>query len=251
MNESKEPEQEPAAEKPAVDYRIPARLRDKLGEPATSGGGDEWEPQKRSPVGAIVTVVIIVAAAAGGWWWWSNQQAQKRAEEARIAAEQARAAFVADSIAAAQAFADSVALADSIAAFEALPRWRQRQIIAEKERAARQAAGGGTAAGSGAAGGGSAAGATAPAEPEAPEESGPFALDAGQYLFEDAANRAAATLKESTGMEAVVRAVGSGDDATYHVYLGRYSSRSAATAAANDLLGKGTVPQARVVKAPN
>lgn len=242
MNESKEPEKEPAAEKPAVDYRIPARLREKLGDSAPSGGGDEWEPPKRSPVGAIVTVVIIVAAAAGGWWWWSNQQAQKRAEEERIAAAEARAAFVADSTARAQAFADSVARADSIAAFEALPRAQQRRIIAEQQRAARQAGGGGAA---------TSGGAGAPAEtPAEPEEEGPFALDAGQFLFEDAANRAAATLRESTGLEAAVRAVGSGDDATYHVYLGSYSTRSAATAAANDLLGKGTVPQARVVRAP-
>lgn len=244
MNESKEPEKDPSAEK-ADDFRIPARLREKLGDAETSGGGgDEWEPQKRSPVGMIVTVVVIVAAAAGGWWWWSNQQAQKRAEEERIAAAEARAAFVADSIASAQAFADSVARADSIAAFEALPRSKQRQIIAERARAARQAAGGGATASSGGGAGGTAAAA------EEPEEEGPFALDAGQFLFEDAANRAAATLKESTGLDAVVRAVGSGDDATYHVYLGRYTSRSAATAAANDLLGKGSVPQARVVKAP-
>lgn len=249
MNESKEPEKEPAAGKPAADYRIPSRLREKLGGTGSPGESDEWEPPKRSPIGAIVAVIVVVAAAAGGWWWWSNEQARKRDEAQRIAAEEARAAFVADSIVTARAFADSVARADSIAAFEALPRWRQRQIIAERERAARAAAGGGaTSTGGASASGG---GGTAPAQTQAePEEAGPFALDAGQFLFEDAANRAATTLGESTGLETVVRAVGSGDNATYHVYLGNYSSRSAATAAANDLLGKGAVAQARVVRAP-
>ena len=85
---------------------------------------------------------------------------------------------------------------------------------------------------------------------EEPQESGPFALDAGEFLFEAPAQRAAETLKASSGLDAVVAPVGSGDNAVYHVYLGRFSSRAAAVSAANDLLGKGVVSQARVVTAP-
>lgn len=263
MNESDDLEKKPSSQKPTEDFRLPARLRDKLGDAGpAAGGGDEWEPPRRSPAGAIITIVIIVAAAAGGWWWYQNHQAQVKAEAERVAAEQAREKAVADSIAAVAAYADSVAAAaraDSIAAFNKLPKWRQRQIIAAQEKAAAQAAkpaegASAPAAGapSAAAGGGQASQSGAPAAgaPEEPQEAGPFALDAGEFLFEAPAQRAAETLKASTGLDAVVAPVGSGDNAVYHVYLGKFSSRSAAVTAANDLLAKGVVAQARVVAAP-
>jgi len=234
---------EPDAEKKAEDFRLPARLRDKLGEAETST--IDWEPEKRSPVGLIVTIVIIVAIVGGGGWLYSNHQAQVKAEAARVAQEQAREKAVADSIAAARAYADSIAAqarADSIEAFNSLPKWKQRQIIAAQQKAA----GGGT--GAAAASGGSGGGGTAAAEE--PEETGPFVLDAGQFLFEAPATKAAEAIKASTGLDAVVKTVGSGDNATYHVYVGRYGSRSAAVKAANDLMGSGAVNQARVIPAP-
>jgi len=230
---------EPDAEKKSEDFRLPARLRDKLGD--AENATIDWEPEKRSPVGLILTIVVIVGVLGGGGWLYSNHQAQVKAEAARVAAEQAREKAVSDSITAARAYADSVAAqarADSIEAFNKLPKWKQRQILAAQKKAA---GGGATAATS--TGGGTAAA-------EEPEESGPFALDAGQFLFEAPAAKAAEALKASTGLDAMVKSVGSGDNATYHVYLGRYSSRSAAVKAANDLMGSGAVTQARVVPAP-
>jgi hypothetical protein len=265
VNESDDLEKKASPQKPPEDFRLPARLRDKLGDTGPAGGGgNDWEPARRSPAGAIITIVIVLVAIAGGWWWYQNHQARLKAEADRVAAEQAREKAVADSIAAAVAYADSVAAvarADSIAAFEKLPRWRQRQIIAAQEKAAAQAqaakpSGGAAAPAAGttpAAGGG----AKAPPSPapatgatEEPQGAGPFALDAGEFLFEAPAQRAAETLKASSGLDAVVAPVGSGDNAVYHVYLGRFSSRAAAVSAANDLLGKGVVSQARVVTAP-
>ncbi len=248
MSGTEDQEKEPGAEKPASDYRLPARLRDKLGDEET-GGDIDWEPQKRSPVGMIVTIVVILAVIAGGWWLYQNHQAQVKAEAARVAAIQAREKAVADSLAAARAHADSLAAAaraDSIAAFNKLPKWKQRQIIAAQAKAAGKPAGSATG-GTSASGSSAAAGGAAE---EAPQEAGPFALDAGEFLFEAPANKAAETLKASTGLDAKVAAVGSGDNAVYHVYLGKYSSRAAAVKAANDLLGKGAVEQARVVTAP-
>lgn len=237
------------ADKKAEELRLPARLREKLGGAETSS--IDWEPEKRSPVGLIVTIIVVLAAIGGGWWLYQNHQTKVKAEAARVAAEQAHAKAVADSIAAARVYADSVAAAaraDSIAAFNALPKWKQRQIVAAQQKAA----GGGEAkpAASGGSGAAAASGGGTEAATETPEETGPFALDAGQFLFEAPAAKAAETLKASTGLDAVVKAVGSGDNATYHVYLGKYSSRAAAVKAANDLLAAGTVTQARVVTAP-
>lgn len=229
------------------DRWLPPRLRAKLDE--APDDDDDDVPQKSSPIGLIITVLVFIGVIAGGWFFWQNYQAQQEAEAERIAAE--RAKVVADSLAAI-ARADSIAEAarqDSIDAFNALPRREQRRIIAEQEARARAAAGGGSAT---SAGSGSGSGASpAPAEPPpAPVESGPFALDAGQFLFEDAAQRAAGELGAATGLEAVVRPVGSGDNQTFHVYLGNFSGRAAAERKANELMSSGAVTQARVVRAP-
>jgi hypothetical protein len=245
MNESDDVKKDPAPQKPGADYRLPARLRDKL-EDAGPGTDKDWRPKKRAPVNAIIAVVVLIAVVAGGWWWYQSEQARQREREEIAAAEEARRQAVADSIAAAVAYADSVAeaaRADSIAAFDALPRWRQQQILAAQARAAAPATGQ-------APGAAPAPRAAAPPAEEAPQETGPFVLDVGQYLFEDPARRAADALKESTGLDATVGTVGSGDNLSYRVYLGRFSNRADAVRAANDLIGKSAMPQARVVPAP-
>lgn len=234
MSGSEDQEKESAPEEQSGDYRLPARLRDKLGEEDTSGG--DWEPPKRSPVGAIITIIIILAVIAGGWLLFKNHQAQVKAEADRIAAIKAREKAVADSLAAERALADSlaaVARADSIAAFKKLPKWKQRQVIAAQAKAE----------------GKDTKTALKEAAEEVPMEEGPFVLDAGQYLFDGPANQAAAALK-AAGLDATVKTVGSGDNEVFHVYVGKYSTRSAAVKAANELIAKGTAPQARVVPAP-
>jgi hypothetical protein len=262
VNESDDLEKKSTPEKPAENFRLSSRLRDKLGDAADGGDDDgEWNPEKRSPIGLIVTLVLIVVLVGGGGWFYQNHQTQLKLEAERVPAVAAREKAVVDSIAAAAiAFADSVsaaARADSIAAFNKLPRWKQRQIVAALEKAAAQdkkPAGGATASATGATSGGSSGASTAapaaPAAPAEPQESGSFALDAGEFLFEAPATRAAEALKASTGLDAVVRPVGSGDNAVFHVYLGKFSGRSAAVSAANDLMGKGLVNQARVVNSP-
>lgn len=191
---------------------LPPRLRDKLEQA-------EGERPKKSPAGLIVGLVVIVVLVIVGWWFIHSQQVKAKAEAERVAA---RAKAVADSTARVYT-ADSlaaVARADSIAAFNKLPRWKQRQIIARQARAV---------------GGAAAAGLE--------EEEGPFAIDVGEFLFEDGARTNAEALKASTKLAArVVRAGG-----TYHVYLGRFDDREVAEKAASDLATKGLVEQARVV----
>ena len=197
--------------------RLPPRLREKL------QAAVEEEPKKSSPVGPIVgAVVVVLVLVAAGWWFMHTQQVKAKAEAARVAAV---AQAVADSVARVRA-ADSlaaVARADSIAAFNKLPKWKQRQILAQQARAA-----GGTAA-------------------VVPEEEGPFAIDAGEFLFEDKAQAVATELAASTGLEARAKSAAGG---TYHVYVGRFDSRDAAAKAVNDLLGKHLLTEAHVVPAP-
>jgi len=192
------------------DQWLPPRLREKLDQAEEEG--------PRSPIGGwIVGILIVAVVVAAGWWFVHNRQVKARAEAAAVAA---RAAAVADSIAHVRT-ADSlvaVARADSIAAFQKLPRWKQRQIIARQ--------------------GGAAAAALV--------EQGPFALDAGEFLFEDRARTEAEALKASTGLAARVTRAGG----AFHVYLGQFDDRDAAARAAANLAAKGLVQEARVVQLP-
>jgi hypothetical protein len=217
--------------------------------------------RKPSPAGYIITAVVVLAAAGGIFFMVHNAQVKAQAEKAAAAAAFAkqRAQDVADSLAVV-AHADSVAAqarADSIA-FTKLPKWKQRQIQAKKAQDAAKAAaaanptpaaGAGAAAGGAAAGGEAAAAGTEAAPP--PVETGPFGIDAGQFLDQAQANDKAAELKTATGLAAQVTTEGEGDAATYHVLLGKYSSRASAEAKASSLLGKAVVSQAIVVKLPS
>ena len=224
------------------------RLRDKLGNVDDDSDLD-FLNKKPSPAGWIITAVVVLAAAGGIFWMVHNAQVKAAAEKAAAAkafAEQ-RAKDVADSLAAV-AHADSLraqAVADSIA-FTKLPKWKQRQILAKKAADAAKAA---------AAANPSTAPAAAAAPdtsaPAAPVETGPFGIDAGQFLDQQQANDKAAEFKTATGLAAIVSTEGEGDAATYHVLLGKYSSRASAEAKASSLLGKGVVPQAIVVKLPS
>jgi len=241
---------------------LPPRLREKLEQP-TSGDEFDFLKRKSSPVGPIITGVLIVAIIAGAWWIFQNNK-RKEAEAAAARAAVERAAFVADSLAKVR-MADSlvaVARADSIA-FAALPKWKQRQILAERAKLAAAArastspppaaAGGatGAAASPGATGAGAAGtGGGTEAAPETPPEPGPFGIDAGQFLDEARAGEVAAELKEKTGLAAAIVPMGEGDELAYHVVLGSYPGRAAAESKANSLLAKSLLSEASVVKLP-
>jgi len=247
--DSKQSSDAPDSGKP---YLSP-RLRDKLGDMADDTDLD-FLNRKPSKSGMIITIVVVLVAIGGIAFLVHNAQlkAKAEAEVAAAAAAKQRAQEVADSLAVV-AHADSVAAqahADSIA-FAALPKWKQRQILAKRaQEDAKKAA----AAGGGATAAGGAGAATAAAQPDTtpppPVETGPFAIDAGQFLDQAEANDKAAELKTATGLAAVVSTEGEGDAATFHVLLGKYSSRGSAEAKASSLLSKGLVGQASVVKMP-
>jgi hypothetical protein len=238
---------------------LPPRLREKLDAPS-SGDDFDFLKRKTSPVPKIITAVVVVAVLAGAWMVFQSNQKKAAAAAAAKAAE-ARAVVVADSLAHVR-MTDSLAAivrADSIA-FAALPKWKQRQILAEKAKKAAAASGAtasapattGASGGAAAAGGaGAAAGGEATqAAPETPAEAGPFGIDAGQYLDETRAGEVAATLKEKTGLAAAVVAMGQGEEQSFHVVLGSYPRRSAAESKASSLLSKGLVGEASIVALP-
>jgi len=259
--EDKGPKSESPQEPAPSGVWLPPRLREKLDAPSSGDDFDFLRKRKSSPLGMIITVVVVVAVLAGAWIIFQNNQKKTAAAAAAKAAEE-RAAVVADSLARVR-MADSLAAivrADSVA-FAALPRWKQRQILAEKAKKAAAASGAtaGAAAttggpgGAAAAGGAAAGGEAAPVEPETPAEAGPFGIDAGQYLDEARAGEVAATLKEKTGLAATVVTMGEGDEQSFHVVLGSYPRRAAAESKANSLLAKGLLSEASVValtKAP-
>ena len=228
------------------------RLREKLGAAADDDDDLDFLKKKSDPGGLIITAVVVIAVVGGGWWMYHNGQLKAKAEAAKVAAAAAsqRAQEVADSLAVV-AHADSVAAqarADSIA-FAALPKWKQRQILAQKAKAAAAAA----AASAPAAGATPTAAAAAPestAAPAQPVEPGPFGIDAGQFIDQAQANTMVETLKAKTGLAAQVVTEGEGDAASYHVVLGHFSSRATAEARATSLLGKGLVDQASVMPLP-
>jgi hypothetical protein len=200
----------PPSEKAPEPY-IPSRLREKMEE---STGDDDFDIPERSPVGLIIGIAVVVVIAAVAFWFFHSQQVKAKAE---AAARAAREKATADSIAAVHR-ADSllaVHRADSIAAFQKLPRAKQHEILVAQARA----------------------------KADLERSEGPYAIDAGEFLFQDKAQEQADALKSSTHLPAQVVKRG----ASYHVYLGKFEMRSAANKAVTDLTGKGLLQEANVV----
>ena len=133
---------------------------------------DEPPPPSENPWLGWLAMAVI-AAMIGGLVYWRIQKNHAEAKEAADKAAAERRLVVADSLHS-LAVLDSlraVHSADSAAAFAALPAWKKAQILAGADTS--QAAG-------------------------AAEESGHFVIDAGTYLFADAADRAASTLRGAT-----------------------------------------------------
>ena len=223
-DERKEPGPGPT-ETPAA--WLPPRLRDRLER------GDEPPPSSSGGLLGVIGLVLILAlAGAGIWWTQQRKQAEARTEARRLEAE--RATAVADSLARI-ATLDSmrtVARAESTAAFLKLPPWKQKQILA--------GSGGSASGGDSATAGGGAA--------ENLDETGNFAVDAGTFLFEDAAQTAVNSIRAGTRLEVRAAPVEEEGSTSYHVYVGKFSQRGAAADAADQLFAKGTITQAKVVK---
>jgi len=273
VTEPEDRESKPAAPKPpdSSGAWLPPRLREKIEEAEAGGGG---ESKTANLVGLIVTVLVIVAVAVGVWSLIRSGHEKEKARLAAVAAAAAaeRAAFVADSLATVHR-ADSlaaVARADSIA-FAKLPKWQQQKVLAEKAKKAAAAtaasASAATKPAAGAATSGTAATKPAPAagaaarhasktadssaaEPAAPKEMGPFGVDAGQFIDQAQATQIADDLKTKAGLPTQVVTVGEGDAATYHVFVGKFSTHAAAEAAATRLRAKGLVQQGAVTPLP-
>ncbi|HEY2956299.1 MAG TPA: hypothetical protein VGK89_13760 [Candidatus Eisenbacteria bacterium] len=264
---------EPPKKPDSGEAWLPPRLREKLEGKSQGEEFDFLKKEKSSPLVPIITVAVVLAIAGGTFWMIRNNQMKAAAAKARAEYE----AHLADSLAQVR-LADSLAAAvraDSIA-FAALPKREQKRTLAERARQAAAAAQGTTAtststppagtpaatptagtpatsaAGGAAATGGAEAGTpeAAAGEPAAPKETGPFGIDAGQFLDETRAGEVAEELKTKTGLAAAVLTLGEGDEAAFHVVLGHYSSRGSAEAKANSLLSKGLVSQAAVVALP-
>jgi hypothetical protein len=219
MSEGENKESGPEAPPPssAPGPWLPPRLRDRL------EAADAPPPKTAGPLGGILATALVLGLAGAVFWWAGQKRAVvKKAEEAKAAA--ALAAAVADSITQVR-MADSlrtVARADSAAAFLALPAWKQQEILTGVK-------------GDGGSGANS-------------DEAGKFVVDAGTYLFEEPAERAATAIKASTRMEVRVVPVEADGATSYHVYVGNFTQRGAAAHAADQLLAKGTADLARVVK---
>lgn len=259
--DDRESRPKPPAPPPSSGAWLPPRLRDKI---ETSEGGDpDWMKKNSSPVGMIVFAIVAIVAVAGVWSLIHSNQEKAKTEAARAVAA-ARAVVVADSLAMLHR-ADSlaaVAQADSIA-FAKLPKSEQRKILAAKAKAAAAAAASsGTAPDAStsvkpstpapASASASPAGGAAAAEAEKPaaSESGSFGIDAGEFLDDARAKQVADALAGTTRLAAQVVTVGEGGSASFHVVLGKFSSRAAAEKKAGDLLGAGLVQQAAVMAMP-
>ena len=191
---------------------IPPRLRARL-EMA-----DEPPPPSENPWLGYLAMAVI-AAMIGGLVWWRIQKNHAEAKEAADKAAADRRAVVADSLHS-LAVLDSlkaVHRADSIAAFDKLPAWKKAQILAGADTSQ---------AGTGA------------------EEAGHFTIDAGSYLFADAANSAAAALRGATKVPVKVDST----EGSFHVYVGNYKVRGEAAFEAKRLFEAGKLEQANVVK---
>ncbi len=193
---------------------IPPRLRARL-EMA-----DEPPPPSENPLLGYIAMAVI-AAMIGGLVYWRIQKSHAEAKEAAEKAAADRRAVVADSLHS-LAVLDSlkaVHRADSVAAFAALPAWKKALIVSGADT--------------------SQAAATA-------EETGHFTIDAGSYLFADAAEKAAATLRGATRVP--VKVSSDSTAGNFHVYVGNYKVRGEAAFEAKRLFDAGKLEQANVVK---
>lgn len=216
-NKESGPDAPPPASTPGV--WLPPRLRDRL------ENADAPPPGGSGPLGGILAAVFILGLV-GGVVWWSGQKRAVAKKAERLRVEVVRLAAEAESLAQVRA-ADSlrtVARADSAAVFLALPAWKQQEILSGN-----QSEGAGT------------PGASL-------DESGRFVIDAGTFLFEEPAQRAADAIKAGTKLEVRVVPVETDGASSYHVYVGNFTERGAAAYAADQLLEKGAAELARVVK---
>lgn len=220
MSEGENKESAPDSPPPAIPPGawLPPRLRDRL-ESADA------PPPKSSFDWSGILALLLVAGLAGAVVWWAGQKRAvvKKAEAAKV--ESVRLAAVAESLAQVRA-ADSlktVARADSAAAFLALPAWKQQERL------------------TGVKGDGGGPGPNL-------DEAGKFTIDAGTFLFEEPAQRAATAIKGGTKLEVRVVPVEADGTTSYHVYVGNFTERGAASYAADQLIAKGTAELAKVVK---
>jgi len=222
-NDDRQSEGTPSPPSPPPGPWLPPRLRARLEEA-------ELEPIKASPASTIIgwsVILVLIGAVVGGVMAIRHNEAMK-VKAAAAKAEAERLVAVADSIRQVQT-ADSlkaVAVADSIKAFQALPRWKQEVILAKLHPNADSL--------------------------DAPptDEEGHFVIDGGEFLFEDAANQAADAAKARTKLTIRVTPVVDGDNTSYHLYVGNFTHKAEAAFTANQLLQKGALTEANVVKLP-
>ena len=181
---------------------------------------DEPPPPTENPWLGWLAMAVI-AAMIGGLVYWRIQKNHAEAKEAADKAAADRKLVVADSLHS-LAVLDSlkaVHRADSAAAFAALPAWKKAQMLAGADTS--QAAG-------------------------AAEENGHFVIDAGTYLFADAADKAASSLRGATKVP--VKVASDSSAGNFHVYVGNYRVRGEAAFEAKRLFEAGKLEQANVVK---
>ena len=241
---------------PDKEAWLPPRLRDKLGS-SSSGDGDDEDFLRRNPKnmipGLIATAIVVLVLGAVFMMIRSGQQKEK-AETARAAAA-AHQQVVADSLARVRedslAAVARAAMQDSIAAFMKTPAGRRAfakaradsVARARAEAAASQPKGTPPAAGATPPAGGSPA-PSEPATPAAPPSS--YGIQVGHYVDEGDANAKLAEYKTAAGMDGRVV----NDNGTFNVILGKFASKSAATAKLNGLMGKIQADEYIVVTLP-
>ena len=221
---------------------ISPRLRDKLGDE------DPKLPREKEgpPAWLGIVLLLIVLAGGGALLFAMRASGEKQKADAAKAAQQA----VADSIAKAQR--DSVMMAaardTSLAKTGATAAQAAAQTVASAARptgaaataAAKPIAASATTPKPAAARQTDASAASAPA----PASTSAFGISVASFIVEDRANSEQSRLASATGMSGRVV---SGEDGSYSVVLGSFRSRAAAERAAEPLLAKGLVNEARVV----
>lgn len=223
---------------------ISPRLRDKLGDE------DPKLPREREgpPAWLGIVLLLIVLAGGGGLLFAMRASGEKEKAEAAKAAQQA----VADSIAKAQrdsitmAAARDTALAKTAAAGAAQAAGQTAAVATKVVNTAATSVAKPVPASATAS---RAPAATRPADASAasapaPASTSTYGISVASFIVEDRANSEQSRLATATGMSGRVV---TGDDGSYSVVLGSFRSRAAAERAAEPLLAKGLVNEARVV----